>query len=213
MTTLLLTFSHVTTWLPALMISHFGLVNLVLWLLVFIETGVVIMPFLPGDSILFLTGSLAVTIPHETPLLLILLLSSAAILGDWVNFEIGHRFGNYVVNKQRWQRLIKPKYLKRTQHFFNRHGNLAIFWGRFVPIVRTMVPFTAGMGQMRYQDFLKFNALGGFTWVSVVIGTGYLLGSIPFVKANFEIILVGIVGISLIPMGLTTLRTYFRHQV
>ncbi|KRN21321.1 VTT domain-containing protein [Lacticaseibacillus camelliae] len=192
-------------------ISQFGnLIYIGLFGLIFIETGVVILPFLPGDSLLFLCGSLAALNNQGLNIwLLIGLLSIAAIAGDALNFEIGEHFGNYLMQSQKLSRLIKPNYIKRSQRFFKKHGKPAIFLGRFVPIIRTFIPFTAGISKMRYRDFALYNVLGGLSWVLVALGSGYFFGNIAVVKAHFELIMLAIIAISLLPaaiMGLCNRR-------
>ncbi len=206
-TALLASIMHINTIIPSLMAAHGVLVYVALFMIIFIETGLVVMPFLPGDSILFLCGSLAAGAAGAmNPWLMIGILTVAAILGDLVNFEIGKRFGRWAMHSKRMQRWIKPKYLQRSQTFFERHGNVAIFLGRFIPIIRTLIPFTAGMGKMHYPTFAKYNIIGGATWVTVAIGAGYFFGNIPVVKANFELIMLAIVVISLVPVLYTTLK-------
>lgn len=193
--------------LPQL-ISQFGsLIYFGLFALIFVETGMVILPFLPGDSLLFLCGSLAALNPNHLNIwLLLMLLAAAAVLGDALNFEIGKHFGAYLTRSQKLSRLIKPKYLTRSQRFFAKYGKAAIFLGRFMPIIRAFVPFTAGISRMRYRDFVPYNVLGGCTWVAVALGAGYFFGNIALVKAHFSLIMIAIVAISLIPAGILALK-------
>ncbi|WP_318766453.1 VTT domain-containing protein [Lactiplantibacillus carotarum] len=207
MTTFFAMFFHLNTVLPQLISSYGNWIYLGLFLLIFIETGLVIFPFLPGDSILFLCGSLAALAgPSLNIGWLAILLVIAAILGDGCNFEIGKRFGHHVLNSPRLRRLIKPQYLQESQAFFKRHGSLAIFLGRFVPIIRTLVPFTAGMSAMHYPTFARYNVLGGTAWIIVALGAGYLFGNIAIVQQHFELIMLAIVLISLIPVAISFLR-------
>ncbi|OIL00597.1 cytochrome O ubiquinol oxidase [Oenococcus oeni] len=193
--------------LPQL-ISQFGsLIYLGLFAMIFIETGVVVLPFLPGDSLLFLCGSLAAMANHSLNIWVLFgLLSVAAVLGDSLNFEIGEHFGLRLAHSAKLSRFIKPAYLERSQRFFDRHGKAAIFLGRFMPIIRTFIPFTAGVSQMRYRDFAAYNVLGGVTWVAVALGAGYLFGNIAIVKTHFELIMLAIVVISLAPAAFMALR-------
>lgn len=207
MTTFLALFFHLNTILPQLIASFGNWIYVGLFLLIFVETGLVVFPFLPGDSILFLCGSLAAMASQSLNLwILALTLIVAAILGDLCNFEIGKRFGSYVLNNDRLKRFIKPKYVQESQEFFDRHGSLAIFLGRFVPIIRTLVPFTAGMSAMHYPTFARYNIIGGISWIIVTLGAGYLFGNISFVQQHFELIMLAIVFISLIPVGISILN-------
>ncbi|KRK97810.1 hypothetical protein FD04_GL000781 [Secundilactobacillus odoratitofui DSM 19909 = JCM 15043] len=205
-TSLLVAFLNLNHLLPLLIGQYGSLVYLVLFLVIFIETGVVVLPFLPGDSLLFLSGSLAALSGTTlNPLLLIIILSIAAILGDTVNFEIGKHFGHHLTSP-RFQRWIKPKYLHDTERFFTKHGNAAVFLGRFMPLIRTFIPFTAGISKMAYHRFILYNVLGGLSWVSVTVLAGFFLGNIAIVKAHFELIMLAIVAISLLPAMLMALR-------
>ena len=190
----------ISSLLPQLIASYGNFIYLGLFALIFVETGLVVMPFLPGDSLLFLCGSIAALSGHDLNIwLLLALLAIAAILGDSVNFEIGEHFGTRIATSPRLRRFITPEYLVQSERFFQKHGKIAILLGRFVPIIRTFIPFTAGVSQMRYRDFIMYNILGGCTWVAVALGSGYLFGNIPLIKAHFELIMIAIVLISLIP--------------
>jgi membrane-associated protein len=193
--------------LPMLISQYGSLVYLGLFFVIFIETGLVFFPFLPGDSLLFLSGSIAALTDHSlNVVVLLILLGIAAVVGDSVNFEIGKRFGNYLTTNEKWKKRIKPQHLQQAHDFFDRHGSGAIFLGRFVPIVRTLVPFVAGSSEMKYRNFIAYNLLGGFTWVLVAVLSGYFFGNIPFIQSHFELIMVAIVVISLIPVAIVSLR-------
>jgi membrane-associated protein len=174
-----------------------------LFLIVFAETGLVVTPFLPGDSLLFATGALAATgilnIYVSVPLLLV-----AAIGGDAVNYAVGHFVGPRVfIAEDRssfWHRMLNRNHLMEAHAFFERHGGKAVVLGRFVPIVRTFVPFVAGCGSMSYPRFAFFNVTGGVLWVGLCCGAGYGLGNIPIVKRHFEFVVVAIVCISMLPI-------------
>jgi len=178
----------------------------ILFLIIFAETGLVITPFLPGDSILFATGAL-IALPNTdlNIILMLLILSIAAILGDFVNYELGKHFGRRVFNKN--AKLFKPIYLQKTQDFYNKHGNKTIIYARFVPIIRTFAPFFAGISKMKYSQFGKFNIIGGVLWVSLFLIVGYLFGQINFIKHNFSLVVLAIILISLLPPILELLRS------
>ena len=179
---------------------------LVLFLVVFCETGLVVTPFLPGDSLLFATGALASLegSPLQLPFLIVLLVA-AAVLGDAANYSIGAYVGPAVFNSERsW--LFNKQHLERTAQFYERHGGKTIFLARFVPIVRTFAPFVAGIGRMRYRDFAVFNVTGALTWVLSFLLAGYWFGQIPTVKRNFHIVIVAIVVISVLPIVTEYLR-------
>jgi len=169
----------------------------ILFLIIFCETGLVVTPFLPGDSLLFVAGMLAGAGLLD-PALLVLLLSTAAILGDSVNYAIGRRFGSAVFRSER-ARLFKPAHLKRTQQFYERHGGKTIVLARFIPIVRTFAPFVAGIGKMAYPRFLAYNVGGGLFWVGGFVLGGYLFGDLPLVKENLGLVIVAIIIVSIMP--------------
>jgi membrane-associated protein len=166
----------------------------ILFLIIFMETGFVVTPFLPGDSLLFAAGSLA-PISDLNIWLLIGLLIVAAIGGDTVNYWIGHYIGDRAYNVK-W---IKREYLERTHAFFQKHGGKTIFLARFVPIVRTFAPFVAGMGKMSYGYFFSYNVFGGIVWVVLFTLLGYFFGNLEFVKRNFELVIIAIILISVLP--------------
>jgi len=207
MTILLASLFHINLLLPQLMASFGHWIYIGLFGLIFIETGLVVFPFLPGDSMLFLSGSLAAMSGSGLNIgLLIVMLILAAILGDGCNFELGKRYGHRLLNNRLLKRLFKPSRLQMTEQFFEKHGPAAIFLGRFVPVVRTLVPFTAGMTGMRYRSFAIFNCLGAVSWILVTLGTGYLFGNISIVQQHFELMMMSVVLISLIPMALKLLK-------
>jgi membrane-associated protein len=166
----------------------------ILFLIVFMETGFVVTPFLPGDSLLFAAGTFAALGSLNVWLMMILLII-AAIAGDTVNYWIGHYLGDRAYNIK-W---IKKEYLDRTHAFFEKHGGKTIFLARFVPIVRTFAPFVAGMGKMSYGYFFSYNVFGGIVWVVLFSLLGYFFGNIPFVKANFELVIIAIILVSVVP--------------
>ena len=169
----------------------------ILFAIVFFETGLVVTPFLPGDSLLFAAGALAGVGALDVSML-ILLLSAAAIIGDSVNYSIGRAFGVRAFTEG--NRFFKQEYLLRTQRFYEKHGGKTIVLARFVPIVRTFAPFVAGVGRMRYARFWAYNAAGGVFWVASLTLLGYFFGSIPVVKENFTIAILAIVFLSVVPV-------------
>ncbi|MEK7528839.1 MAG: VTT domain-containing protein [Patescibacteria group bacterium] len=168
-------------------------VYVMLFLIIFVETGFVFIPFLPGDSLLFISGAFAAT-GILNPYILFLLLSLAAILGDTVNYWMGHYFGEKVFIK-----FIKREHLERTKSFFHDYGKKTIVLARFIPIVRTLAPFVAGVGKMNYPAFLTYNVVGGVAWVAIFVFSGFYFGAIPFVKDNLTVIILLIIAASLIP--------------
>lgn len=171
-------------------------VYLLLFLIIFVETGLIIMPFLPGDSLLFAAGALAATEALH-PGILTGLLFVAAVLGDNLNYLIGRRAGKAVFERDsRW---VRRDYLEKTQLFFDKHGGKSVILARFVPIVRTFAPFLAGVGKMPYGQFLAYNLLGGALWVGGFILLGYYFGNLPVIRSNFSLVIFLIIGISMLP--------------
>ena len=184
-----------------LLIAQYGVyIYAILFLIIFVETGVVVMPFLPGDSLLFTAGLLAATGDLNIALL-IGLLFIAAFLGDTVNYLVGKFFGNKAMEiKFRQKQLVKPEYIQKTHEFYEKHGPKTIILARFVPIVRTFAPFVAGVGSMTYGTFITYNIVGGLLWVSSMTLLGYFLGEIQFVEDNLEKFVLGIVFVSILPI-------------
>lgn len=192
----------------AMVIGQYGVATYgLLFLIIFMETGFVVTPFLPGDSLLFAAGALAVTSSLNIWLLYFLLMF-AAILGDTINYWIGHFIGPKIFERE--HRLIKQEYLIRTQRFYDKYGGQAITIGRFVPIIRTFVPFVAGVAKMSYKHFIVFNVLGGILWVSLFTWSGYFFGNLPFVKTNFHYVVVVIILISVTPIVYEFLKSKIR---
>jgi membrane-associated protein len=181
----------------------------VLFLIVFAETGLVVTPLLPGDSLLFAAGALAATGALD-PWLLLVLLIVAAVLGDAVNYAAGRFIGPRIFTATDqasfWHRLLNRQHLDQTHAFFERYGGKAVILGRFVPIVRTFVPFVAGAGAMTYAKFAMYNIVGGVIWVGICIGAGYAFGNVPVVKENFSLVALGIVAVSLLPILVEMIR-------
>jgi len=178
----------------------------ILFAVIFAETGLVVTPFLPGDSLLFAVGALAAVDTSGTlrAPLASLVLGVAAVLGNMVNYSIGRAIGPPAFSGR--YRLLKVEYLHRTEEFFRRHGGMAIFLSRFMPIIRTCAPFVAGIGRMPYTRFLAYNLGGGFAWVLLFVWGGYLFGNIPLVKQHFGLVTLLIVAVSVLPLLGTLLR-------
>ena len=181
-----------------------------LFFVIFAETGLVVFPFLPGDSILFVAGTVVAAAELDVHVL-VFLLSAAAILGDSVNYGVGHFIGPKVFDR-RDSRWIRQDHLRRTQAFYDKYGGLTIIIGRFVPIIRTFAPFLAGVAGMSYRRFLSYNVIGGVAWITLLVYGGYLFGNIPWVKHNLAWLVLGFVVISLTPATLTFLKERRRRR-
>jgi membrane-associated protein len=198
---------HINDHLDVLVADYGTAIYAILFLIIFVETGLVVMPFLPGDSLLFAAGAICARSAGQpdAPMniyVLVLLLFVAAVLGDNCNYAIGRFFGQRAVNLKIGKRaLVKQAYIDRTSAFFDKYGTKAIIMARFVPIVRTFTPFVAGVGRMDYKrKFLPYDIAGGFLWITSMTTAGYLLGEIPWVKAHFEAVVIAIILISVLPM-------------
>ena len=190
-------FLHLDKYLGDIISQYGTWTYALLFLIIFMETGFVVTPFLPGDSLLFAAGTFAALEALNLPTLVILLIT-AAILGDTVNYWIGHFVGERAYTGEiRW---IRKEYLDKTHEFFEKHGGKTIFLARFVPIVRTFAPFVAGVGRMSYAYFLTYNIVGGITWVTVFTLGGYFFGNIPLVKENFSLAIIAIIAVSVLPI-------------
>ncbi|MBZ0207869.1 MAG: VTT domain-containing protein [Flavobacteriales bacterium] len=199
--------THLNETLPLFISEHGNLIYLLLFAIIFIETGFVVMPFLPGDSLLFVAGSLAAIGSLDIALLLALLIP-AAIVGDNINYWVGRYFGERITG---WtvfgKRLVRQKDLDKTHGYFEKYGIRTIIIARFVPIVRTITPFVAGVGKMDYRrKFLPYDIMGGIIWISLLLGAGFLFGQHPFVQKNYEVVILGIVFISILPMIIEFVR-------
>lgn len=199
---------HLDEKLTYLVGTYKNLTYLILFAIVFTETGLVVMPLLPGDSLLFAAGSIAALDNTLNIFVLIPLLIAAALLGDNTNYFIGSRFGTRVFDLN-WK-LLKREYLTQTEEFYAKHGGYTLIMARFVPIVRTFAPFAAGMGSMTYGKFLTYCIAGAVLWVTSITSLGYALGNQPWVKDNFETVVFGIIGISVLPMIYQAIKSKFK---
>ena len=209
-------FRHLDTYLVTLTADYGVWIYAILFLVIFCETGLVVMPFLPGDSLLFTAGALAAATATTTeggsqPGLSLWVLTPtliiAAIVGDAVNFAIGARVGPSILEKERIP-FIKKAHLQKTQAFYERYGTKTIVLARFVPIVRTFAPFVAGIGKMRYSTFATYNVVGAVAWVCICAGAGFFFGNLPFVKAHFELVVLAIIGLSALPIAIEIVRNW-----
>lgn len=205
-------FLHVDEHLARIVTDYGPWVYGILFAIIFAETGLVVIPFLPGDSLLFACGALAATDKMNIWLLLVLL-AGAAILGDAVNYTIGRWFGLKLFthsNPRSFKaRVLNKKHLDRAHAFYEKHGGKAIILARFVPIARTFVPFVAGAANMTYRQFAVYNVVGGVVWVGSCLAAGYAFGNIPFVKKHFELVVLGIIFVSLLPLAFELIRAKF----
>lgn len=189
---------HIDTHLGEIILNYGVASYVILFGIIFAETGLVFVPFLPGDSLLFAAGAFA-AIGSFNLFLILAILFVAAFLGDTANYWIGHFFGQKIIDNKNIP-FINQKHIDETQEFYKKHGGKTIFLARFVPIVRTFAPFVAGVGKMHYGDFIKYNLTGGFVWVFGFTLLGYFFGNIPLVKENFSIVVLAIVALSVAPM-------------
>lgn len=196
-------FLHLDTHLAEIIRDYGTWTYAILFLIVFAETGLVVMPLLPGDSLLFAAGTFA-ALGDLNPVLLILLLIAAAILGDTVNYWVGNRIGARAFSGN--VRFLRREYLERTQRFYERHGGKTIILARFVPIVRTFAPFVAGVGTMSYPRFLAYNVIGAVVWVTGFVTIGYLFGNIPAVKERFSLVILAIIAVSVLPIAIEIVK-------
>ena len=202
---------HVDVYLLDLVKTYGAWIYGVLFAIVFAETGLVVTPILPGESLLFAAGALAAGGALDVRLLLVLLVA-AAVAGDAVNYSIGRAVGTRIIRRAEidpaWRRWINPAHIAKAHEFFERHGGKAIVLARFMPIIRTFVPFVAGAAEMTYPSFAFYNVTGGVAWVVICVGAGYIFGNVPVVKENFSLVALGIIFVSLLPIAFE----YLRHR-
>lgn len=199
-------FLHLDVTLGSAIAAYGAWIYAALFFIVFCETGLIVTPFLPGDSLLFAAGTFAAA-GQLNPWIVAGLLFAAAVLGDTVNYRIGRKFGTMILAKGSFLGLpIRPAHIAKTQRYFERYGVKTIVFARFVPIVRTVAPFVAGIGEMNAATFTKYNVLGGALWTALLVFSGYLFGNIPVIKRNFEIAILAIIFISVVPVLIEFLR-------
>ena len=197
---------HFDRYIPMVMEQYGVLIYVLLFLIIFCETGLVVTPFLPGDSLLFACGALSAASAGLHVGYFAAVCLAAAILGDTSNYWIGEVFGNKLLAMK--NSLIKPEHVEKAQHFYEKHGHKAIFLCRFVPIVRTFAPFVAGIGAMGYARFSLFNLIGALAWVASLSLAGYWFGNMPWIKQNLSVVIVGIIVVSLVPVAVG----YLKHR-
>ena len=195
---------HINEYIGTFINEYGNFIYVILFLIIFCETGLVFLPFLPGDSLIFAAGAFA-AIGELNIFLLWILIVIAAILGDTVNYEIGKHFGKKILNNKKIT-IIKKENLQKAEDLVAKYGGAAVFIARFMPIIRTIVPFVVGIGQLHYPKFIKFNALGGIIWVTLFIIIGYLFGNIPAVKDHFTLIILAIIFLSLLPIMIAFIK-------
>lgn len=190
-------------------VAQYGIwIYALLFLVIFLETGLVVTPFLPGDSLLFAAGAIAAVSGGGLRLwVLYVVLVIAAVIGDFVNYWIGRKWGRRILASRRAARVVKPRYIEATEAFFDRHGGKTISLARFAPFIRTFAPFVAGISRMRMRRFVPFNVVGAAAWVALFVTAGYLFGNIPFVEENLEYLVIGIIAFSLLPAAYHFVRS------
>lgn len=210
---------HLDAHLFTLIMDYGNWIYLILFMIVFVETGLVIMPLLPGDSLLFAAGTFCAGVVQQDQTaelnlwIVIPLLCTAAFIGDNLNYYIGKNIGLKVMQwRVRGRQIVKQSYIDKTQAFYDKHGPKTIILARYVPIVRTFAPFVAGVGEMKYFKFLKYSVIGGITWVFALTLLGYFFGNLPIVQENFETVIFGIIGLSLLPMLIEFIRAKLKSK-
>ena len=199
---------HIDVYLDQIIQTYGFLSYAILFIIIFVETGLVLMPFLPGDSLLFAAGALA-ALGSLNIWLTVGLMTLAAVLGDTANYWIGHFFGERLVANPRIP--LNKEHIDETKKFFDKHGGKTIILARFVPIVRTFAPFVAGIGGMHYGEFFSYNIIGGISWVGIATVAGYFFGNIPYVRENFSLVVLGIVLVSVLPMIIPLIKKRFQN--
>ena len=203
-------FLHLDVYLPQYFNQYGAVVYLLLFLIIFCETGLVITPFLPGDSLIFAAGAVA-ALGESNIIVLFIVMFGAAVLGDFVNYTIGRQIGQKLYEKEK-HRFIKKENIDNAMAFFVKHGGKTIVLARFIPIIRTFAPFVAGIAKMPRHSFLMYNVSGGFLWVGFFLAAGYIFGQQPFVKSNISMIMIGIVVVSVLPAVITRLAAMYKAK-
>lgn len=198
-------FLHLDRYLNVLLSQYNEWAYIILFVAIFIETGLVITPFLPGDSLIFAIGAIAAVDGSVNIPIVVIMLYVAAVAGDTMNYHIGHLLRKKVNNREHIP-LIKWEYIDRTHAFFEKHGGKTITIARFIPIIRTFAPFVAGVSEMSYRHFILYNITGGVSWVTLMFGIGFFFGNIEFVKSHFGVVVIAIILISVLPAVITFLR-------
>mgnify|MGYP001594730782 CR=1 FL=1 len=201
---------HVDAYLQFIVNEYSTMTYLLLFLVIFLETGIVITPFLPGDSLLFAAGALA-AVGYLKIGILFIIVFIAAVIGDTLNYHIGKYIGPKIFKRES-SLFFNKKYLVRAQAFYEKHGKKTIILARFIPIIRTFAPFVAGIGLMKYKIFLFYNVIGAFLWCSLFVFGGFLLGNIPWVKEHFEFLVIAIIIVSLIPLIKEIIQSLSKKQ-
>lgn len=202
-------FLHLDKHLSEIITTYGTTTYVILFAIIFIETGLIIMPFLPGDSLLFVAGYFARKGDLDITLLCVLLFI-AAFIGDLLNYNIGKFSGNKIMKMN--LPFVKPEYFEKTYAFYEKHGPKTIILARFIPIIRTFAPFVAGVGKMNYKTFITYNTIGGLIWVVTLLFAGYYFGEIPIVKKNFELVIFGIIFISILPPIIEVIRAKLKKD-
>lgn len=204
---------HIDTHLAG-MVGNFGVWTYVfIFLIIFIETGLVIFPFLPGDSLIFAAAALSANVHAKLDVwVLLVIFIVAAVLGDSLNYEIGEHLSHYATKQSFLKKFINQDHLDDAHRFFERHGGKTIALGRFVPIIRTFVPFVAGSGSMHYRHFLIYNVIGATLWVGICTGAGYWFGNYPIVQEHFSLIIIGIIIVSVVPVAIVGLNNKRKNK-
>lgn len=206
-------FLHIDKFLTQIVNQYGAWTYAILFIVIFIETGLVICPFLPGDSLLFAAGAIAAHSGSELNIwLLVFLIIIAAVLGDTINYWIGREIGQSLEKHNRLQRLINQEKMAKAEEFFNKYGGFAVFLGRFAPFIRTFIPFIAGASRMHYPFFLLYNILGGVVWTLAGLMAGFFFGQIPFIKDHFSMMMLLIVFVSLLPVILVMIKNLFKGK-
>lgn len=203
---------HIDQYMVSIVQNYHAWAYAILFLIIFCETGLVVTPFLPGDSLLFVAGAISALPGMSIEIhLLVLILFIAAVLGDSCNYMIGHFFGQRLFQNPN-SKIFKQSYLDKTHAFYRKHGGKTIILARFVPIVRTFAPFVAGMGKMHYYYFMLYNLIGGAVWVALFCYAGYFFGDLPFVQENLKLLIVAIIFISILPAVIEVIRAKLKNR-